>query len=337
MRRRQFMMAASGLGAQVAMAGCAGRTRGWRGHGVTFVDGLAAPESPKWLADGSIVVCEMASGTISRVEPGRRIERVAELGGSPNGLVMLDHRTAMVCNNGGFIFAQEDGLYQPRGPAPDARGRIELADIASGTVRVLHDASSVDGMKAPNDLIIDTPRGGVWWTDSGFRGDEHDQPGAVFYCDFDGDNPRLVTSIAFANGIALSPGGDHLYVVQSRSGRLVRRAIAGPGALAPAPAADDPLAQAPDGYGYDSMAVDRSGRLLLGALRRGDVAGPWKGQMLIYDADGSPAGAVPLPERFVTSVGVEPGARSRIAISLTTTGRLAIMDWPQPGGVAPIG
>ena len=47
-------------------------------------DGLEFPEGPIAMPDGSVLVVEIARGTLSRVRDGE-ITVVAELGGGPNG------------------------------------------------------------------------------------------------------------------------------------------------------------------------------------------------------------------------------------------------------------
>ena len=47
--------------------------------------GLKFPEGPIWMDDGSIILVEIARGTLSRVLPSGEINVVANLGGGPNG------------------------------------------------------------------------------------------------------------------------------------------------------------------------------------------------------------------------------------------------------------
>ena len=52
-------------------------------------DGLRFPEGPVAMADGSVILVEIAAGRITRVGPDGSKEIVAEPGGGPNGLADL--------------------------------------------------------------------------------------------------------------------------------------------------------------------------------------------------------------------------------------------------------
>jgi sugar lactone lactonase YvrE len=47
--------------------------------------GLQFPEGPIAMADGSVILVEIARATLSRVTPDGRVHVVADLGGGPNG------------------------------------------------------------------------------------------------------------------------------------------------------------------------------------------------------------------------------------------------------------
>src|SRR6185437_653678 len=90
--------------------------------------GLAFPESPVILADGSVVVSEMAAGRIARVQANGVVETVANTGGGPNGVGLLPDGRLVVCQNGGSRFGlgpwtyDFEGcarLFRPIGPPDD--------------------------------------------------------------------------------------------------------------------------------------------------------------------------------------------------------------------------
>jgi len=66
-----------------------------------IAEGLRFPEGPIAMADGSVLLVEIARGTLSRVRDGR-VEVVADLGGGPNGAAIGPDGACYVCNNGGF-------------------------------------------------------------------------------------------------------------------------------------------------------------------------------------------------------------------------------------------
>lgn len=68
----------------------------------TLASGLAFPEGPIAMADGSIMVTEkIAAGTLTRIKPDGGVERIAELGGGPNGAAIEPDGAVNVCNNSG--------------------------------------------------------------------------------------------------------------------------------------------------------------------------------------------------------------------------------------------
>ena len=72
-----------------------------------IASGLQFPEGPVALADGSVLVVEIARGTLSRVTMDGRIHVGAALGGGPNGAAIGPDGAVYVCNSGGFRWATE--------------------------------------------------------------------------------------------------------------------------------------------------------------------------------------------------------------------------------------
>jgi gluconolactonase len=64
--------------------------------------GLLFPEGPVALDDGSVLLVEIARGTLSRVTTDGRVQVVADLGGGPNGAAIGPDGAVYICNNGGF-------------------------------------------------------------------------------------------------------------------------------------------------------------------------------------------------------------------------------------------
>ena len=50
-----------------------------------IAEGLKFPEGPIAMEDGSVVLVEIARGTLSRVQPNGAVEVISDLGGGPNG------------------------------------------------------------------------------------------------------------------------------------------------------------------------------------------------------------------------------------------------------------
>ena len=75
------------------------------------------------MSDGSVLLVEVARGTLSRVRPDGEIEVVAELGGGPNGAALGPDGAVYVCNNGGFRWHEGRHGLLPLGQADDYNGR----------------------------------------------------------------------------------------------------------------------------------------------------------------------------------------------------------------------
>ena len=86
--------------------------------GKEIASGLAFPEGPIALADGSVILVEIAGGRLTRISPTGKKQVVAELGGGPNGAAIGPDGKCYVCNNGGFTWHKDDQNYlRPTGRA----------------------------------------------------------------------------------------------------------------------------------------------------------------------------------------------------------------------------
>ena len=116
--------------------------------------GLQFPEGPIAMRDGSVLLVEIARGTLSRVTPDGRVHVGADLGGGPNGAAIGPDGAVYVCNYGGFRWRTEsDGTHRPAGQAEDySGGRIERVDLATGRFERLYE--NVEGLplRGPNEL-----------------------------------------------------------------------------------------------------------------------------------------------------------------------------------------
>ncbi|MGC3979649.1 MAG: SMP-30/gluconolactonase/LRE family protein [Steroidobacteraceae bacterium] len=292
-------------------------------------EGLQAPEAPKPQTDGSILVCEMARGTLSRVTKGN-IEVIAELGGAPNGVAIGPDGAAYVCNNGGFKFARQGALIMPSGPL-DKPGiaSLQRVDLRTGQHRDLYLKLGDQPLRAPNDLVFDHS-GGFWFTDPGAVVAGQAQSGSINWAKADGSQIKFVCGLPQVNGIALSANGKTLFVATTRSPQIHAFTIVAPGELlkdAKGTAISRIHAHGMDNTGFDSLALDSQGYLAVGTLNFADTG---TGCITVIAPDGR-SERVDFPEKFVTSIGFGGKDRRTAFITLTTSGKLVSMEWPRAG------
>src|SRR5579872_6127306 len=105
----------------------------------TLAEGLEFPEGPVALADGSVVLVEIAAGALTRIAADGRKTVIARPGGGPNGAAQGPDGKCYVCNNGGFEWHREGANIRPLTQAHDYKGgRIERIDPQTGAVEVLY-------------------------------------------------------------------------------------------------------------------------------------------------------------------------------------------------------
>jgi gluconolactonase len=159
----------------------------------TITEGLEFPEGPVALADGSVLLVEIAAGTLTRVAPDGTKTVVARTGGGPNGAAIGADGKCYICNNGGFEWHREAGRIRPLVQAKDySGGRIERVHLETGTVEVLYRTCGDIPLKGPNDLVFDA-HGGIYFTDLGKRRVRDMDIGAVYYAKADGS---FITEVA---------------------------------------------------------------------------------------------------------------------------------------------
>ena len=291
-------------------------------------DDLLFPEGPVAMADGSVLVVEIARGTLTRVYPDGTKEVVATPGGGPNGAAIGPDGACYVCNNGGFEWHRDEQGLRPVLQAREySGGRIERIDLETGEVTVLYTGAGDIALRGPNDLVFDA-HGGFWFTDLGKVRDREQDRGRVFYAKADGSAiESVIFPLFMPNGIGLSPDGQRLYVAETPTARLWAFDIEAPGRITkqpwPSPHGGTLLAGSATYQTFDSLAVEADGRVCVATLMNGGIT--------IISADGSVVEHLPMPDIYTTNICFGGAHRRTAFITLSSSGRLVAVDWPRPG------
>ena len=156
----------------------------------TVADGLDHPECVIVDRDGSLIAGS-ESGVIHRIDPATGATKViAETGGFILGLALDDAGSLYICDN----------------------GRSQVLRLTEGELSVYSSGSPHRPMRVPNYATFDDA-GNLYVSDSGSWGGSD---GCIFRIAPGGETVLFSESTpAFPNGLALSPDGAHLYVVES--------------------------------------------------------------------------------------------------------------------------
>lgn len=284
-----------------------------------LAEGLAFPEGPVALADGSVLVVEVRAGRLTRIAPDGEVEVVAEVGGGPNGAARGPDGAIYVCNNSGF-----EGFT--RGTAS-----IQRVDLDTGDVSFLYTACDGAPLLRPNDVVFDRT-GNFWFSDL--------EGGSIYYASPDGSSIELAWSgLNSPNGIGLSPDEDVLYTAQTFTRQVLRRRLSSPGALEPSAGLgvralvrqgainqDLLLVGLPGMQELDSLAVDGAGRVCVATLIDSGIT--------VVSPDGT-VEKFTLPPDVADPVTTNlcfggPDLRTAY-ITLALTGRVVRCPWPYPG------
>jgi gluconolactonase len=309
-------------------------TQTFKGKGNEMIDmkvlatGLRFPEGPVALNDGSVVLVEIARGTVTRVAPDGKVSVIADLGGGPNGLASGPDGALYVCNNGGFEWHEEPGMLRPVGtPASYSGGRIERVDPKTGASRVLYDRCGDIKLKGPNDIVFDR-NGGFYFTDLGKTRHRDRDQGSVYYAKADGSHiVEVVHPMLTPNGIGLSPNERTLYVAETEGGRLWAFDIAGPGVIArrpfPSPNGGRFLFNETGYHRFDSLAVDAEGNVCVATLVSGAIT--------VVAPDGRLVRRVKTPDIYTTNICFGGRDMKTAYITLSGVGQLIALPWAEPG------
>ncbi len=278
--------------------------------------GLRFPEAPVAMADGSIILGEIAGSTVTRIAPDGSKSMVGNAGGGPNGLAGGPDGALYLCNNGGNEYAE--GGFLSTGPSKDYQGGyIQRIDPRTGDARVLYSQCGGHKLSAPNDIVFDR-QGGFYFTDLGKRRARDRDHGGLYYALPDGSKiVELVHPMLSPNGVGLSPDEKALYVADTESSRLFAFDIV------PSPYGGRLICGLPGFQRFDSLAVEVSGNIAVATLISGHIT--------VIAPDGRVVRQVKMPDVYPTNICFGGSDMKTAYITLSGSGQLAAMDWPEPG------
>jgi gluconolactonase len=289
--------------------------------------GLRFPEGPVAMADGSVILGEIAGSAVTRIAPDGSKTEIGKAGGGPNGLALGPDGALYVCNNGGNVY-EATPSFLSTGPSPDYKGgSIQRIDPKTGETKVLYTHCGPNKLSAPNDIVFDK-EGGFYFTDLGKRYARNRDHGGLYYALPDGSK---VTEIAYPivtpNGVGLSPDEKTVYVADTETSRLFAFDIVEPGVVKrepfPAPNGGRLVCGLPGFQRFDSLAVEASGNICVATLVTGHIT--------VISPSGQVVRQVKMPDVYPTNICFGGRDMKTAYITLSGIGQLAAMDWPEPG------
>ncbi|MCB1302956.1 MAG: SMP-30/gluconolactonase/LRE family protein [Leptospiraceae bacterium] len=256
------------------------------------------PEGPLVVGE-YIYFVEYAKNAIKRVslDPAVTAAQAWEYvrpGCGPSGLAQLPDGSLLVA------CYDENSLLQLRPKAEAEKSeilRVLSSALESGVERALH---------GPNDLAVRLSDSRVFFTASGAFDREAPSVGKLYQFGLSG--PEVIAEgLHYANGVAVSPDGQRLYVGEHLSRRILFAALDQPRItlrefvnledeavrrLLPRPGHNEPAEQAY--IGPDGMAVAPDGYLFVAIFGGGTI--------LVFDPKGSPVAAFSLEFLDVTNL-----------------------------------
>ncbi len=265
------------------------------GHGVRQASFVAFLEGPTAHPDGTLYFSDIAANRIMKMSDEGVTSVYREDSGRANGNVL---------DLAGNLITCEGAEHGPGG-----RRRMTRTDLQTGEVTVLTDRFEGKRYNSPNDVVIDE-HGRIYFTDPryGDRSDMELDVEGVYRIDPDGTVSRILSQpqIERPNGLAISPDGKILYIIDSNHFADGNRKIWA------FDLSDDGEASNPrvihdfaPGRGGDGMEVDVDGNLYVCAgivtPRSEHETNDVPPGVYIFDPEGTLLGRIPIPQDVISN------------------------------------
>ncbi len=293
-------------------------------------------EGPALDGDGNLFFSDIFGSRIYRMTPGGAVSVFRADSGRSNGNTFDARGRLITC----------EGAEQ----GPGGRRRVVRTDLTTGAVEVLTDRFEGKRYNSPNDVIADA-KGRIWFTDP-FYGDDRSglemDAEAVYRIDPDGTVFRVLSQpeIERPNGLALTPDGRTLYVVDSHARAGGNRKVwAFDVDDVGKPGRRRPVFDFGRGRGGDGMRLDGRGNLWVAAgilfPRHGGETADVPPGIYVLSPRGELLGRIPIAEDLITNLAFGGPGRKTLFV---TAGKsiykipLAVSGYalyPDAGGTAP--
>jgi gluconolactonase len=227
--------------------------------------GFKFTEGPVWI-DGRLIFSDPGANTMHQLLADGGVTQFRGNSGKANGNAVDSQGRLVTCEG-----------------APDRR-RVTRTDAQLQNPQPIATTFKGVAFNEPNDVIVRAD-GNVYFTDPRYSNSpDGGQDKLAVYRLAPGAAATGAERIAFdfskPNGIALSPDGNTLYVIDNGDGRVLAAQLDGNGAVS------GTFAKLADAAGGDGVAVDDLGNLYVAA-----TAG-----VLVLDKTGSPLGTITIPQ-----------------------------------------
>ena len=263
-------------------------------------------EGPAFDGEGHLFFSDIFGNRIYRMTPAGAIEVFRADSGRTNGNTFDAQGRLISC----------EGAEQ----GPGGRRRVVRTDLKTGAVEVLTERYDGKRYNSPNDVVVDV-QGRIWFSDP-FYGEDRSalemDAEAVYRIDPDGRVARVraLPEIGRPNGLALTPDGKTLYVVDSdgRPGgnrKIWAFAVSDDGT----PSRRRLVFDFGRGRGGDGLRLDERGNLWVAAgimfpRHAGETADVPPG-IYVITPEGQLLGRIPIPEDLCTNLAFGgPGRRT---------------------------